>query len=308
MHKGKIVAKKGDFKVIDCKYCGFKHLYPLPTAKGTEKFYKEKYFKLIKKGGRAPEMGRLLKGGKERSSELKWLKSTLYEDIDSILGKSVPRGARKLCDIGCGTGDFLKYMIDVGWKAVGVEPSEEGAQNKRNSKATVYNLSLEDFVAAYPKYNYAFDAITLINILEHVRNPARFLRYTKKLLKPHTGVVCIRVPNDFNQLQIQAEKKINRKLWWVAAPDHVNYFNTESLRKLVESLGFELVCSTSDFPMELFLLMDNDYVGNPEVGKRCHSKRVGFELSLSGTLRRNIYQSIAKAGIGRSCIVFARAK
>jgi 2-polyprenyl-3-methyl-5-hydroxy-6-metoxy-1,4-benzoquinol methylase len=308
MHKGKVVAKKGNLKVIDCRYCGFKHLYPLPTIEGTKKFYKKKYFNLIKKGGRAPEMGRLLKGGKERSSELKWLKSTLYKDISHILGENVPRGARNFCDIGCGTGDFLKYMADTGWKAVGIEPSEEGSQDRKNSKPVVYNLSLEDFAAAYPKHNYAFDAITLINILEHVHNPAKFLRHAKKLLKPHTGVMCIRVPNDFNQLQIQAQKKANKKLWWVAAPDHVNYFNMESLQRLVESLGFEVVCSTTDFPMEFFLLTGDDYIGNPEIGNLCHSKRVSFETSISDALRRSIYQNIAKSGIGRDSIIFARVK
>ena len=50
----------------------------------------------------------------------------------------------------------------------------------------------------------------------------------KELLSPG-GIICIQVPNDFNQLQLLALKKVTKKEWWVAIPDHINYFDFQSL-------------------------------------------------------------------------------
>jgi len=58
--------------------------------------------------------------------------------------------------------------------------------------------------------------------------------------------------------------------------------------------------------MELFLLMGDNYVDNPEVGKQCHQKRVNFELSIPKELRRNLYNKLAELGLGRDCIIYAR--
>ncbi|MCM8831833.1 MAG: class I SAM-dependent methyltransferase [Candidatus Omnitrophica bacterium] len=308
MHKGKVVAEKDKYKVIDCEICGFKHLDPIPTEERIKKFYKNKYFDLVKKGGRAPEIRRLMKGGKESKAELKWLESTLYNDINTILGKHLSRGSRNLCDIGCGTGNFLKYMKKKGWEGIGIEPSQEGARRSEDSELTIYNLSLEEFINAYPESINTFDAVTLLNVLEHVPYPINFLQNVKRLLKPRTGMICIRVPNDFNMLQIYVQKKLNKEAWWIAVPDHINYFNLEALKKLLISLGFNIVYATADFPMEIFLLMGDDYIGNHKIGNICHRKRVNFELLMPESLRREIYQSLAKIGIGRDSIVFARSK
>ena len=34
-------------KVIDCRTCGFKHIYPLPTSEEIAEFYIEKYYREI---------------------------------------------------------------------------------------------------------------------------------------------------------------------------------------------------------------------------------------------------------------------
>src|SRR3712207_7662976 len=46
--------------------------------------------------------------------------------------------------------------------------------------------------------------------------------------------------------------------WWVAVPDHVNYFDVRSLCETCRQVGFEPVDVQADFPMELFLLMGID--------------------------------------------------
>ncbi len=308
MHNGKVIAEKGKHKVIDCEICRFRHLDPIPSSEDLSDFYKKKYFNLVKMGGRAPEIRRQITGGEEAKFELEWLKNTLYNEILHIFEEHVDKRPKYLLDVGSGTGEFLKYMKNAGWNVTGIEPTENHEEAVASSELPIYNTTLEEFIDIHSDYKHKFDAITLLNVLEHVPNPIDFLQHTKELLKPNTGIICIRVPNDFNELQTYAGKKLNKNLWWVAIPDHINYFNIKSLQKLVKSLDFEVLSTSTDFPMELFLLMGEDYIENPAIGSQCHKKRVNFELSIPYTLRRKISKNMAKIGLGRDCMVFARIK
>ncbi len=294
MHKGKLVAEKGGFKVIDCEMCGFKHLDPMPSKEEIKEFYGGKYYQ--------EKIPKLLDPEKEEK-ELQW-SNLWYRDRLLTLNKHIGNVPKRLLDVGCGNGFFLKFMNENGWESLGIEPSLKASEYACSLGLKVFNTTLEEFVRN-KWFNY-FDAINLKCVLEHVPNPIEILEICKSLLKD-SGIICIEVPNDFNILQLQVHK-LGKPQWWVAIPDHINYFDFHSLEKLLESLGFEIVLRATDFPMELFLLMGEVYIGNDEVGSKCHQKRMKFELSLPDELRRDIYISLAKLGIGRSCIVYARLK
>lgn len=105
-----------------------------------------------------------------------------------------------------------------------------------------------------------------------------------------------------------ANRMVSRKNWWIAAPEHINYFDFHSLEKLLQLLGYEVLAKTADFPMELFLLMGENYVDSPKIGKECHHKRIEFERNISKELRRELYESLAQLGLGRECTIYARPK
>jgi 2-polyprenyl-3-methyl-5-hydroxy-6-metoxy-1,4-benzoquinol methylase len=305
-HKGESVAKQGKYQVIDCEICGFKHLDPIPTDIELNAFYKSRYFDQIKKGGRSPDIHRLIGKDDAAHTEREWLEKTFYTDINEILTCCNVRGDRRILDVGCGTGDFLKFMQEQGWKCTGIEPSEEGSSRATHSQITVYNCPLESFVSTHPKFLNSFDVISLLNVLEHVSSPKIIIEDIKYLLKPESGIVVIRVPNDFTTIQQFAQRKLMKEPWWVTVPDHINYFSIESLQHLLTAMGFEIIYTTVDFPMEFFLLMGEDYVGNPITGSSCHQKRKSFELSMPGETRRRFYHHLAEQGIGRNCIIFAK--
>ena len=93
-------------------------------------------------------------------------------------------------------------------------------------------------------------------------------------------------------------------------PHHLNYLNFTSLEDLLRRLDLEVVDTMTSFPMELFLLMGENYVGNDIVGKDCHARRKRFDLSLEkaglGDTRRKFYRALANAGLGREAVVIAR--
>jgi len=287
--------------VVDPKY-GYRRLDPLPTQEELDRFYREQYYDLLKAGGRTPDLRRLMYGGEEAQSEIMWLSETLWRDIRDVLGQHLSyKRERWLLDVGCGPGHFGRYMREAGWNVMGVEPSRDTAEIPRSFGITVYN-SVEECL---DRTNQQFDAVTLLNVLEHVLDPASIVQEIRLLLN-NDGILVVRVPNDFSALQECASQKLNCEPWWIAIPDHINYFNFETLSRFFKRLGFKVIDKMGDFPMEMFLLFGDVYINNPEVGTQYHKKRVAFELSLSAELRRNLYRCFAKNGLGRNCLVFAR--
>lgn len=279
----------------------------MPHESEIAEFYQSRYYELIRKGGRAPELSRLTAGGEEAEREREWLAGTLYSDIFDLLTQYAV--GQSILDVGCGMGDFLSYLKVKGFKPVGVEPSSDAATIATSRGLTVHDSSMEQFVeiqtsnAAEP-----FGAVVLLNVLEHVPNPVELIRLAKEVLIKPGGILCVRVPNDFNELQLAAKERLNKDAWWIAMPDHINYFDFQSLHALLESLDFEVIYSQGDFPMELFLLMGDDFIGNPDIGSRCHRKRVSFEMAIAHVLRRRLYQALAAIGLGRNCLLVGRLK
>lgn len=299
-----MTKKNSKYKIVENPVYKYKYLDPIPREEDIEKFYQSKYYDLLRKGGRAPELRRMISGGKEAKREKRWLRLTLYTDILAALEKGRPG---KLLDVGCGTGEFISFMKKHGWDVVGIEPAAEACAIANRSGLCAFKLTIEQLMHEHPELLHKFNVVTMLNVLEHVPDPIGFLRSVKKLLAP-SGKIIIRVPNDFTEFQQAAQKRLKKKPWWIAIPDHINYFTLDSLTSVMNSLGFETVYSQGDFPMELFLFLDEDYVGNPKVGNKCHQKRVNFELAISSELRRRIYRATLDAGLGRNLLVVGKMR
>lgn len=289
------------FRVVEDATYGFRRLDPIPPEAEVSEFYESHYYDLLRKGNRAPELRRLMEGGDSAARELQWLREGLYTDIVNVLQEAA--SGRRLLEVGCGTGDFVAFAQERGFTGVGTEPSSEAAKRAASQGLSVYNLTLEKFVAQSGAEK--FDVVVMINVLEHVPDPVKTLRECKRVLVPG-GILCIRVPNDFTEMQSAAKEKIGADPWWIAVPDHINYFNFASLKRTLDQLGFDTVYAQGDFPMEMFLLMGENYIGNPDVGSQCHARRVQFDLGLRPELRRKIYSALGSAGVGRDCLVFGK--
>jgi 2-polyprenyl-3-methyl-5-hydroxy-6-metoxy-1,4-benzoquinol methylase len=289
------------FRITEDATYGFRRLDPIPPEAEVSEFYESRYYDLLRKGNRAPELRRLMEGGEAAAKELHWLREGLYTDIVNVLDEVAP--GRRLLEVGCGTGDFLGFSREHGFNSVGTEPALEAVQRAMSKGLTVHNMTLDDFVAQPEAAE--FDVVVMINVLEHVPDAVRTLRQCRQVLAPG-GILCVRVPNDFSEIQAAAREKIGATPWWIAVPDHINYFNFASLKQTLDRLRFDTVYTQGDFPMEMFLLMGENYIGNPHVGGHCHARRVQFDLGLPPELRRKLYSALGTAGIGRDCLVFGK--
>jgi SAM-dependent methyltransferase len=294
-HGGPVVSSANGFDVVDCEACGFKHVLPIPTAEELESAYRHEYY--------TQEKPLYIERYRE---DLPWW-NTVYTRRYELLERFLPQAQRSMLDIGSGPGFFLLNGQQRGWRVKGVEPSIEAAVHTQKMGLDVENIFFTEQSA--PGLG-TFDAINMGEVLEHIPAPANMLKLVHASLNAN-GVVCIVVPNDFNPFQHTLESHQGFKPWWVAPPHHINYFNFKSLARLLVSCGFEVVHEESTFPIDLFLLMGDNYVGNDALGRACHTRRMSFEKAMvesgQGDVLTGMYTSFASQGLGREVVMFARA-
>lgn len=292
-HYGARVAHAKSHDIIDCETCGFKHALPLPDPAALAREYAENYYAVEK-----PDF--IAHAGEDQD----WFELAQTDRLE-LFEKLLGPGRRRLLDIGCGPGFFLKTAIARGWEVAGIEPSRQAAAHARSLGATI----TEGFFSAATAPSLGrFDAVNLTNVLEHVPDPINILSLARDLLTPR-GVLCVGVPNDFSPLQIAARNAANLDDWWVAPPHHLNYFDFDTLAALLERLGLKAAERLTSFPMEAFLMMGERYVGDPVLGRACHNKRKAFDFALEAAglreTRRAFYRALAATGLGREAVIVA---
>ena len=292
---GTTVASANGFDVIECAKCGFKHVYPLPTDEQIENAYRHEYY--------SKDKPLYLERVQEDSD---WWRQ-VYEGRFEIFEKHLDSDQGNLLDIGSGPGLLLMTAISRGWVAKGVEPNIKAAQYSQGLGLDVENIFFnEDTFSTLGK----FDVINMGEVLEHIPHPLELLQLARKCLNKD-GLICIVVPNDFNIFQSILQDNFDYPAWWVSPPHHINYFNFNTLRVLLNSAGYEVIHKEGTFPLELFLLMGDNYIGDDQVGRESHKRRMRFEkaMSLSGNsdLMRRIYEYFSDIGLGREIVMVARA-
>ncbi len=216
-------------------------------------------------------------------------------------------GPGRLLDIGAGGGFFLEAARRRGWEVAGVEPSRQAVA----FAAEHFGIEIfRGFLEELPAPGAPFDAIHTALVLEHVADPERFIETALALLRPG-GLLWVEVPNDFNPLQEAIVATLEKPCWWIAPGHHLNYFDFDSLARLLTAHGCEEIDRLASFPMEFFPLMGLDYIGDDAAGKAAHRQRMTFERRLldhdPATLLR-LYRALAGAGMGRTCNLLVRKK
>jgi SAM-dependent methyltransferase len=293
-HSGPRLAHVKGHDIVDCGICGFRHAVPLPEPAALEHAYRENYY--------AEEKPTFLSYAGEDQA---WAELAQIDRLE-IFERALEPARRKLLDIGSGPGFFLKTAQSCGWDVTGIEPSRQAAAHARGLGLQI----VEGFFNADSATTLGhFDVVHMNNVLEHIPDPINLVSLARDLLNPG-GIICINVPNDFSPFQLAAAATQQTGAWWLAPPHHLNYFDFASLCALLERLGFDVIERTTSFPMEAFVMMGDDYTGDPVLGRACHSKRKKFDLALDAAglknVRRAFYRALAQEGIGREAVVIAR--
>lgn len=184
------------------------------------------------------------------------MKSALtYGSVNQAVVARVPDRARRILDVGCGTGvlgKFLKEQNPARYVA-GITHAEQEAARASEVLDQVVIADLETY--DWPNLGQ-FDCVICSHVLEHLRNPAEVLARVRKLLAV-SGVVLIALPNVLYWRQ-RLQFLIGRFRYTEGGlmdNTHVVFFDWTTAQRLVPQAGLRLSTCASDggFPGSRFL-------------------------------------------------------
>jgi 2-polyprenyl-3-methyl-5-hydroxy-6-metoxy-1,4-benzoquinol methylase len=133
------------------------------------------------------------------------------------------RQCGRLLDVGCGIGGFVHAAEAVGWESYGVDisPSVEiaRAHGLKVLRSTLESAGFQD------EY---FDAVTLLDVIEHISNPRDLIREAARVLRPG-GCLYLLTPN----LE-SLSARILQSSWETLEPqDHLALYTQATLGNLL---------------------------------------------------------------------------
>jgi|GEM_PF-302635 len=140
----------------------------------------------------------------------------------------------RLLDVGCSTGAFITVAHRMGFAAEGVEPAPQAARSAQAAGLRVHQGLLEEI--AFP--DQAFDAVTLFEVIEHVRETLPLFRECHRILRPDGLLVA----GTGNAESWAASFMASRWEYFQIERHggHVSFFNPFSIRLLAERSGFQI--------------------------------------------------------------------
>ena len=208
------------FEVFECSRCSLRFTKDAPREDKIGRYYQSEDY-ISHSNTRKGLINSLYHRVRNRTL------ATKYHLIENATG--IKHGHH--LDVGAGTGAFVQYMNQHGWKSAGIEPDERARERAEVHHKTKL-LHAEAFETFLPE---SFDAISLWHVLEHVKDLYPYLQQIKKILKP-AGLLFIAVPNytSFDAVKYGAN--------WAAydVPRHLYHFSPASMRWLLKAAGFQM--------------------------------------------------------------------
>ena len=157
-----------------------------------------------------------------------------FKTILAHIERFIPESGR-LLDIGCSYGLFLQTAKEAGLQVSGIEISKDACRHCAETLGLdVYCGEIRQ--AAFPE-NY-FDAITAIEVIEHVNNPGELISDIYRRLKP--GGILYLVTPDVKSL---SGKALGRR-WWSYRRMHLCYFSKKTLCGFLRKNNFSIISAT----------------------------------------------------------------
>lgn len=286
------------YQVIKSPY-GYFSIEPMPTSNELEQYYSNKYFQ--------SNSGNYQKS--YTSDEVIYFtnqaKTSLWV-LDKYIDSS---STKKLIDIGSGEGFFASEFYKNNWDVTLLDYSDYGLRNQNSHllekfiQGDIY-YSLDNLI----KKEETFMFVNMTNVLEHVIDPIKLLEKTKKLLT-NKSILRITVPNDYSTFQEFLLDKNYTENTWLCFPDHLHYFSQTSLYKLLVSLGYDVLLTMGEFPIEIFIANESsNYAKNRLYGKSAHKARIeidNFLFSQGIDKYIDYYQASLNIGLSRQIVVYA---
>ncbi|HEU0234432.1 MAG TPA: class I SAM-dependent methyltransferase [Gallionella sp.] len=169
----------------------------------------------------------------ERSVERRFRRSRKFLERITALLKQPPVDIR-LLDVGCSSGAFLGAAVRLGFRAEGVEPAAQAAQTAQMAGLKVCHGLLQDAGFA----DGQFDAITMFEVIEHLKEPLDLLRECRRILRPG-GILLVGTGNaaSWSMAAMGARWEY---LHIAKHGGHISFYTPHSINVLAQRAGFSV--------------------------------------------------------------------
>ena len=210
---GNLATIRGLFALTDpgnlfnCQTCNFYFRYPY--LKSTE----------------------LIESYKEVASGT-WAKSRLARVDQPLVIKelcaTLPHG--RVLDVGCGNGELLSLLPEY-YQKFGIEPSGPNSAAAAQCGISIIGKTLDDCLNT----KFLFDAIIMVDVLEHIESPVDFLKKAFALLHPG-GILIASTGNADSWLW-----RLMRLDYWYYLPEHVSFFSRKWFLWFAQNHGKQII-------------------------------------------------------------------
>ena len=211
------IFAKGQYWICDCEVCSHRFAEIADTEGHITRVYGDQYFAGNGYGyiDYLSEGDLLVRHGARYASLLK-----RYLQPGTIL------------DVGAAAGFILKGYEEMGWRGSGIEPNPGMAEYARRR----LGLKVETGTLESSQRNCCYDVVSMIQVVAHLVEPRAALAAAARLTNPG-GFLLIETWNKESWTA-----RVFGKSWHEYSPPSVlHWFSRESLRRVVEALGFQEV-------------------------------------------------------------------
>lgn len=157
----------------------------------------------------------------------------MFSTLRRMLGLRAAERLR-LLDVGCSSGALLKSAVQAGIEAEGVEPATKAAGAARAAGLRVFSGTLAE--AQYPAGH--FQAVTMMEVIEHLRQPMEVFEDIRRILRPD-GMLVVGTGNaDSWTVTFMRERWDYFHVGRYGG--HISFFTPQSLDRLAARCGFRI--------------------------------------------------------------------